>query len=46
MITKIFPTAQMALCLCACIVYFWNKDIKMGCYWFFAACLTGSVTYL
>lgn len=42
---RVLPVCQMALCLGTSIVYFVNGDIRKGCYWLFACCLTASVTF-
>ena len=44
MITKIFPYTLIILDLAAAAIYFYNKDIRHGVYWFAAATLTACVT--
>lgn len=45
MITKIFPTIMITLCLISSIVYLFNGNIRMTLYWLAASVLTASVTY-
>lgn len=42
---KNFAIAQMVLCLCASLSYFYARDFRRGIYWFAAAVITGSVTF-
>jgi len=45
MITKIFPYTLIVLDVCAAIVYFWHKDIRLGVYWISAAVLSTCVVW-
>jgi len=45
MVTKLFPYTLIVLDVCAAIVYFWHKDIRLGIYWISAACLTICVVW-
>ena len=41
----LFPTALIALDVCAALVYAARVDWRMAIYWFSAATLTACVTY-
>ncbi len=45
MITKLFPTALIALDVAAALVYAANGDWRRFIYWTAAATLTATVTY-
>ncbi len=42
---KVLPVAQFVLCLGASLIYFVTGDWRHGLYWFFAAGITGTVTF-
>lgn len=44
--SQLLPTLMIIEGLIASFIYFYGGDIKMGCYWLFASCLTSSLTYL
>lgn len=43
--TKLFPTIQIILDLCAAGVYWYYGETRMTIYWVAAAVITASVTY-
>ena len=45
MMEKVLPWIMAALSLLASAVYTWHGDYRHGLYWFFATCLTVTVTY-
>lgn len=44
--SKLFPTLNILLNLGASIGYALNGNWKLTAYWFFATCITTTVTYL
>lgn len=45
LIQRLFPSIQIAVCLCASFVYGWKGDAGRAAYWAAAALLTTAVTY-
>jgi len=44
-IKYLFPTAILALSLCAAVVYLTQGDFRRGIYWLFAAGIVATVTF-
>lgn len=42
---KVMPVAQIVLCIGGSIGYLVAGDRRMALYWFFAACLTATMTF-